>query len=139
MKGDKTMDAIISLIVFFLSSIAITGSSFWDNQIWNGVFYVAGLAAYAIVGILMAAGLIEGKGMGRDAYKIALFVLLLAGIGVYKGLSSVRAWMLSWELWVKILVVTLISAIGIAAVTLAVFRDIKKNKRKNDTAKTNDR
>lgn len=139
MKGDKTMGAIISLIVFFLSSIAITGSSFWDNQIWNGVFYVAGLAAYAIVGILMAAELIEGKGMGRDAYKIALFVLLLAGIGVYKGLSSVRAWMLSWELWVKILVVTLISAIGIAAVTLAVFRDIKKNKRKNDTAKTNDR
>ena len=139
MKGDKTMDAIISLIVFFLSSIAITGSSFWDNQIWNGVFYVAGLAAYAIVGILMAAGLIEGKGMGRDAYKIALFVLLLAGIGVYKGLSFVRAWMLSWELWVKILVVTLISAIGIAAVTLAVFRDIKKNKRENDTAKTNDR
>ena len=133
------MDAIISLIVFFLSSIAITGSSFWDNQIWNGVFYVAGLAAYAIVGILMAAGLIEGKGMGRDAYKIALFVLLLAGIGVYKGLSFVRAWMLSWELWVKILVVTLISAIGIAAVTLAVFRDIKKNKRENDTAKTNDR
>ena len=139
MKGDKTMGAIISLIVFFLSSIAITGSSFWDNQIWNGVFYVAGLAAYAIIGILMAAGLIEGKGMGRDTYKIALFVLLLAGIGVYKGLSSVRAWMLSWELWVKILVVTLISAIGIAAVTLAVFRDIKKNKRKNDTAKTNDR
>ena len=139
MKGDKTMGAIISLIVFFLSSIAITGSSFWDNQIWNGVFYVAGLAAYAIVGSLMAAGLIEGKGMGRDAYKIALFVLLLAGIGVYKGLSFVRAWMLFWELWVKILVVTLISAIGIAAVTLAVFRDIKKNKRKNDTAKTNDR
>ena len=133
------MGAIISLIVFFLSSIAITGSSFWDNQIWNGVFYVAGLAAYAIVGILMAAGLIEGKGMGRDAYKIALFVLLLMGIGVYKGLSFVRDWMLSWELWVKILVVTLISAIGIAAVTLAVFRDIKKNKRKNDTAKTNDR
>ena len=139
MKDDKTMGAIISLIVFFLSSIAITGSSFWDNQIWNGVFYVAGLAAYAIVGILMSTGLIEGKGMGRDAYKIALFVLLLAGIGVYKGLSFVRAWMLSWELWVKILVVTLISAIGIAAVTLAVFRDIKKNKRKNDTAKTNDR
>lgn len=139
MKGDKTMGAIISLIVFFLSSIAITGSSFWDNQIWNGVFYVAGLAAYAIVGILMAAGLIEGKGMGRDTYKIALFVLLLAGIGVYKGLSSVRAWMLSWELWVKILVVTLISTIGIVAVTLAVFRDIKKNKRKNDTTKTNDR
>ena len=133
------MGAIISLIVFFLSSIAITGSSFWDNQIWNGVFYVAGLAAYAIVGILMAAGLIEGKGMGRDAYKIALFVLLLAGIGVYKGLSFVRAWMLSWELWVKILVVTLISAIGIVAVTLAVFRNIKKNKRVNDTAKTNDR
>ena len=139
MKGDKTMGAIISLIVFFLSSIAITGSSFWDNQIWNGVFYVAGLAAYAIVGILMSTGLIEGKGMGRDAYKIALFVLLLAGIGVYKGLSFVRAWMLSWEPWVKILVVTLISAIGIAAVTLAVFRDIKKNKRVNDTAKTNDR
>ena len=133
------MGAIISLIVFFLSSIAITGSSFWDNQIWNGVFYVAGLAAYAIVGILMSTGLIEGKGMGRDAYKIALFVLLLAGIGVYKGLSFVRAWMLSWEPWVKILVVTLISAIGIAAVTLAVFRDIKKNKRENDTAKTNDR
>lgn len=133
------MGAIISLIVFFLSSIAITGSSFWDNQIWNGVFCVAGLAAYAIVGILMSAGLIEGKGMGRDAYKVALFVLLLMGIGVYKGLSFVRAWMLSWELWVKILVVTLISAIGIAAVTLAVFRDIKKNKRKNDTAKTNDR
>ena len=133
------MGAIISLIVFFLSSIAITGSSFWDNQIWNGVFYVAGLAAYAIVGILMSTGLIEGKGMGGDAYKLALFVLLLAGIGVYKGLSFVRAWMLSWELWVKILVVTLISAIGIAAVTLAVFRDIKKNKRENDTAKTNDR
>lgn len=133
------MDAIISLIVFFLSSIAITGSSFWDNQIWNGVFYVAGLAAYAIVGILMSTGLIEGKGMGRDAYKIALFVLLLAGIGVYKGLSFVRAWMLSWELWVKILVVTLISAIGIVAVTLAVFRDIRKNKRENDTAETNDR
>ena len=98
MKGDKTMGAIISLIVFFLSSIAITGSSFWGNQFWNGVFYVAGLAAYAIVGILMAAGLIEGKGMGQDAYKIALFVLLLAGIDVYKGLSFVRILVLSWEI-----------------------------------------
>lgn len=46
----------------------------------------------------MSVGLIEGKGMGRDAYEIALFVFLLAGIGIYKGLSFVRAWMLSWEI-----------------------------------------
>ena len=98
MKCDKATGAIISLVMFLLSSVAITGSSFWDDQIWNGVFYVVDLAAYAIIGILMSVGLIEGKGMGQDAYKIALFVLLLAGIDVYKGLSFVRILVLSWEI-----------------------------------------
>lgn len=36
--------------------------------------------------------------MSRDAYKMALFILLLAGINVYKGLSFVRTLVLSWEI-----------------------------------------
>lgn len=66
MKCDKATGAIISLIMFFLFSVAITRSSFWDDQIWNGVFYVAGLAIFRI---MIPVGLIEGKGMDRDAYR----------------------------------------------------------------------
>ena len=117
-----------ALLVALISSLAITGLSFIDDQIWSVVFIVLGMAAYAIVGVLFALGVLHGRQSGRDAYALVFFLLILGGWGVYRGLVAFKEWVISWPIAVKIIVPSLIAlAIG-AVIFLIVWRKRKREK-----------
>ena len=106
-----------ALLVFLISSIAITGISFIDGKIWDIVFLVIGLIAYAIVGFLFSVGILSTRQNGKEAYAFVFFLLILSGFGVYKILKTIRNWILSWPLFVKIMVPSFI----IAGMCVAIF------------------
>ena len=111
------MKKINALLVFLISSIAITGISFIDGKIWDIVFLVIGLIAYAIVGFLFSVGILSTRQNGKEAYAFVFFLLILSGFGVYKILKTIRNWILSWPLFVKIMVPSFI----IAGMCVAIF------------------
>lgn len=109
------MKKYIALLIFLISSVAITGISFIDGKIWDIIFYVIGIVSYAVVGVLFSLGILSTKKQGSDAYAFVFLILVLGGYGVYKLLELIRIWILSWPLFVKILVPSLITAcIGVA-------------------------
>ena len=112
------MRKLNALLVFLISSLAITGISFIDDQVWNVIFLVVGMIAYAIVGVMFSIGILHGKQAGKDAYALVFFLLLLGGYAVYKGLEQLKIWVLSWPLFVKILVP---SIIGLGIIVVVVF------------------
>ena len=59
-----------ALLVALISALAITGISFIDDQIWNVIFIVVGIASYSIVDILFSIGILHGKQAGKDAYAL---------------------------------------------------------------------
>ena len=71
------MKKLNALLVFLISSIAITGISFIDGKIWDIIFLVVGMIAYAIVGFLFSIGLLSTKKDGKDAYAFVFLLLLL--------------------------------------------------------------
>lgn len=115
--------------MFLISSLVITGISFIDGIVWDVVFVVVGLVAYAIVGILFSIGILSTKKQGSDAYAFVFFLLLLGGYGVYKALEALRNWILSWTLAAKIAVPSAISAAIIVGIVLTIRYGIK-NKEK---------
>lgn len=117
------------LLVFLISSLAITGVSFIDGKIWDIIFLVIGMIAYAIVGILFSIGVLYGKEAGKEAYAFVFFLLLLAGYGVYKGLEHLRLWILAWPLTLKIIVPAVVGFCIVAVIILIV---IKRRKSKNE-------
>ena len=125
------MKGINSLLVILISSLAITGLSFIDDQIWNVIFIIVGMTAYGIVGLLFSAGILKNSKEGKDAYAFVFFLLLLGGWGVYQGLLAFKNWVLSWHLAFKILVPVLIIA-GIVIVIILMIRK-KKNEKLNET------
>ena len=112
------MKKLNALLVFLISSLTITGISFIDDKIWNAIFLVVGMIAYAIVGIMFSIGILHGKQAGKDAYALVFFLLLLGGYAVYKGLDLLKLWALSWPPFVKILVP---SAIGLCIVGVVIL------------------
>jgi len=122
------MKKINALLVALISTLAITGLSFIDDQIWNVIFLIVGIAAYAIVGVLFSLGVLHGRQSGRDAYALVFFLLILGGWGVYQGLVAFKKWVISWPMALKIIVPSLIAlAIG-AVVFLIVWRKRKGEK-----------
>ena len=111
------MKKLNALLVFLISSIAITGISFIDGKIWDIVFVIVGLIAYSIVGFLFSIGVLSTRQNGKDAYMLVFFLLILGGFGVYKLLEMARNWILSWPLFVKIMVPSFI----IAGMCVAIF------------------
>lgn len=111
------MKKINALLVFLISSIAITGISFIDGKIWDIVFLAIGLITYAIVGFLFSIGILSTRQNGKEAYAFVFFLLILGGFGVYKILKTIRNWILSWPLFVKIMVPSFI----IAGMCVAIF------------------
>lgn len=132
------MRKLNALLVFLISSLAITGISFMDGQVWNGIFLVAGMIAYTIVGLMFSAGFLHGKQAGKDAYAFVFFLLLLGGYAIYKGLEQLKLWVLVWPLFVKILVPSIIGLGIILVVVLIVFQKKncweEKNKDKQSTS-----
>ena len=121
------MKKLNALLVFLISSLAITGVSFIDGKIWNVIFLVVGMIAYAIVGILFSIGVLHGKEAGKDAYAFVFFLLILAGYGVYKGLEKLRLWILAWPLVVKIIVPIMIALLIGALITLIIIKRKRNN------------
>lgn len=127
------MKKINALLVFLISSLAITGISFIDGKIWDVVFLVAGLVTYAVVGVLFSIGILSTRKQGSDAYALVFFLLLLGGYGVYKALEALRNWILSWPLAAKIAVPSSIGAAIIVGIVLTIRYAIKnKDKLKKE-------
>ena len=127
------MKKINALLVFLISSLAITGISFIDGKIWDVIFIVVGLVAYAIVGVLFSIGILSTKKQGSDAYALVFFLLLLGGYGVYKALEALRNWILSWPLAAKIAAPIAIGAAIIVCIILTIRYAIKnKDKLKKE-------
>ena len=118
----KKLNAILALLI---SSLAITGLSYIDDQIWNIVFLIVGLIAYAIVGLLFSFGIIFTSKQGKEAYTFVFFLLLLGGYGIYKALLAFDNWVLSWPLFIKILIPTVL----FISIIIVVFLIIRKKKR----------
>lgn len=121
------MKKLNALLVFLISILAITGVSFVDGKIWNVIFLVVGMIAYAIVGILFSIGVLHGKEAGKDAYAFVFFLLILAGYGVYKGLEKLRLWILAWPLVVRIIVPIMIALLIGALITLIIIKRKRNN------------
>ena len=119
-----------TLLVALVSGIAITGISFIDGKIWEIMFYAVGLLSYTIVGALFSIGILSSRQSGRDAYILAFVFLALSLFGVYKILESIRNWIMSWPLFVKILVPSLIVAGLMIAITFVIIQMIKEKKSK---------
>ena len=126
------MKKINALLVLLISSLAITGISFIDGKIWDVVFIVVGLIAYALVGILFSIGILSTKKEGSDAYALFFFLLLLGGYAVYKGLAELRNWITSWPLSAKIAVPSTVSLFIIVGIVLTIMWIAKNKSRKND-------
>lgn len=114
------MRKLNALLVFLISSLAITGISFIDDQVWNVIFFIVGLIVYAIVGLMFSVGILHGKQAGKEAYAFVFFLLLLGGYAVYKGLEQLKLWVLTWPLSVKILVPSIIG-IGIIVIVVLII------------------
>ncbi len=123
------MKKLIALLVFLISSLALTGIYFIDGKIWDIVFLVVGMIAYAIVGILFSIGFLHGKESGRDAYLYVFFLLILLGYGFYKLLEKMKLWIMAWSLAAKIAVPSTL-LVGIVAVGILLWLN-KKQKNNN--------
>ena len=115
------MRKLNALLVFLISSLAIIGISFIDDQIWNVIFLIVGMVTYAIVGFMFSIGFLHGKQAGKEAYAFVFFLLLLGGYAVYKGLEQLKLCVLTWPLFVKILVPSIIGLGVIAVVVLIIL------------------
>lgn len=121
------MKKLNALLVFLISSLTITGVSFIDGKIWDVIFIVVGMVAYAIVGVLFSIGVLHGKEAGKEAYVFVFFLLILAGYGVYKGLEKLRLWILAWPLAIKIIVPIMIALLIGALITLIIIKRERNN------------
>lgn len=122
------MKKYIALLTFLISSLTITGISFIDGKIWDVVFLIIGMIAYAIVGVLFSIGVLHGKQAGKDAYAFVTVLLLLGGYAAYNGLLAFKEWVISWPLFVKIVVPVVIVLLIIGIILLVVFKRKKENK-----------
>lgn len=125
------MKKLTALLVFLISSITITGISFIDGKIWEIIFLVVGIIAYFIVGILFSLGILSTKKDGHDAYAFVFFLLVLGGIGIYFLLVKIRQWILSWPIFVKILIPSIIIAGLLVGLFFVIRKMIILNKKKH--------
>ena len=115
------------ILTTLITSLAITGISCLDDKIWNIIMLIIGMLAYTIVGILFSFGLIHGKNAGKEAYAFVFIILLLMGYCVYSGIVAVQNWIISWPLYVKIIVPSLL----FTAIIIIIIRLLKKHKEKS--------
>lgn len=127
--NSKSLSAFRSLLITLITATAITGISFLDDHIWNIVMAIVGVVAYGIVGLLYSTHLISGKKAGKEAYAAIFIILLIIGVLIYNGILNVEQWILSWPLYVKILILSVMGAGIIAVSTLLIISRIKKSKK----------
>ena len=126
--NSRSLNAFRGLLITLITATAITGISFLDDHIWNIVMAIVGVVAYGIVGLLYSFYLISGKEAGKETYAAVFIILLIIGVLIYNGILKVEQWILSWPLYVKILVPSVMGA-GIIVVSIfLIVNRVKKNK-----------
>ena len=115
------------ILTTLITSLAITGISCLDDKIWKIIMLILGMLAYSVVGVLFSFGLIHGKNAGKEAYAFVFIILLLLGYCVYSGIVAVQNWIISWPLYVKIIVPSLL----FAATIIIIVQLLKKHKENN--------
>ncbi len=127
----KSLNAFKYLLVTLITATAITGLSILDDQIWNIVMAVVGVATYAIVGGLYSLHLISGKKAGKEAYAAVFITLLLIGVLIYNGILKVEQWIISWPLLVKILVPAILGVGALSVGIVLIVNKVKNNEKNN--------
>lgn len=122
------------ILTTLITSLAITGISCLDDKIWNIIMLIIGMLAYSIVGLLFSFGLIHGKNAGKEAYVFVFIILLILGYCVYSGIAAVQNWILSWPLYVKIIVTSLLL---VSIIIISLFYLLKKRKENNENCENN--
>ena len=115
------------ILTTLITSLVITGISCLDDKIWNIIMLILGMLAYSVVGVLFSFGLIHGKNAGKEAYAFIFIILLILGYCVYSGIVAVQNWIISWPLYVKIIVPSLL----FAATIIIIVQLLKKHKENN--------
>lgn len=109
------------LLVSLITSLSITGISFLDDKIWNLIMLIIGMIAYSIVGFLFSIRLISGRKAGKEAYAAVFIILLILGYCVYNGIIKLQQWILSWPLYVKIIVPSVLVCLIAATIVLVIL------------------
>ena len=109
------------LLVSLITSLSITGISFLDDKIWNLIMLIIGMIAYSIVGFLFSIRLIFGRKAGKEAYAAVFIILLILGYCVYNGIIKLQQWILSWPLYVKIIVPSVLVCLIAATIVLVIL------------------
>ena len=122
----KGLTALKALLIVLVTSVTITGISFFDDKIWNVIIAVIGVIAYGIVGLLYSIHLIDGKQEGKTAYVAVFIILIIIGFLIYQGILKVEQWILSWPIAVKIIVPTVMGLLIIGTITLLALGHKKK-------------
>ena len=110
------------LLVALISSLSITGIGFLDNYFWNTVFAIIGMIAYAIVGVLYSLHLITNKKDGKDAFIVVFVILIIIGIFIYQGIIKFQQWLVSWPLWIKIVIPSILLVGIISVIVLMILK-----------------
>lgn len=120
MRNSSSLNIYKGLLVILVTSLAITGISYLDDKIWNIVLLAIGMIAYSVVGCFFSIGLLNGKNEGKGAYTAVFIILLFLGYGVFCGIMNLQKWIMSWSLWVKITVPTVLFLMIIFTIFLIV-------------------
>lgn len=127
MRKNISLTGYKVLLVTLITSLSITGISFFDDKIWNIVMAIVGVVTYTIVGGLYSIHAISGKRAGKEAYAAVFIILLLLGYCAYQGIIKIQLWILSWTLTVKIIVSSIIVlSIAITIILLVVKKQKSK-------------
>ena len=131
MKNGKgvSIKGLTTLLIFLISGFVITGISFLDGKAWEVIFGIAGSVAYAIVGILIDAGLNLNKHERSELFWAILLILVVFIYKIYCALVDFKLWLVSIPLWIKILVV---SIFGLAAICVGTLKICKSKKEKGE-------
>lgn len=120
----------ILIISSIITSLSITGIGFIDNLIWDKIMAITFMVASGIVGTLYSFGVLSKRGSGAKAYIAILLLLLCAEFYIYKGIIDLQNWIISWELWVKILIPAVIGLCFIGIIIWISYSTYMKRKSK---------
>ena len=131
----KTLNALRILLITLITSTTITGISIIDDQIWNIIIAVIGVVAYGIVGVLYSLKLISSSQDGKTAFAVVFIILIIVGFFLYQGILRFEQWIVSWDLWIKITIPTILGICIIVVATILIVNKIKREKKKNSIKK----
>ncbi len=122
----RGLNALKALLVVLITSLTITGISIIDDKIWNIIIAIIGVASYGVVGLLYSLHLISNSRDGKYAYIATFIILIIIGFFVYQGIVKFEQWVVSWPLFIKILVPSILFC-GVISVSLIIAINRKKS------------